>query len=82
MWIKIKYCIMLNNAEDIILNIKDILTLPHPGHLNLALTEVSSGRIQRFVVMIILLVVSFKSSPYCIDITKSEPQIASLSPDV
>ncbi len=40
MWIKIKYCIMLNNAEDIILNITDILTLPCPGHLNLALTNV------------------------------------------
>lgn len=38
MWIKIKYCIMLNNAEDIILNITDILTLHWPGHLNLALT--------------------------------------------
>ena len=43
MWIKIKYCIMLNNAEDIILNITDILTLPCPGHLNLALTKVVTG---------------------------------------
>lgn len=46
MWIKIKYCIMLNNAEDIILNITDILTLPWPGHLNLALTRITEGEKQ------------------------------------
>ena len=48
MWIKIKYCIMLNNAEDIILNITDILTLPWPGHLNLALTNIEVARLCGF----------------------------------
>lgn len=45
-------------------------------------TNLKSGRIQHFVVMIILLTASLKSSPYCVDITKSEPAIASLPPDV
>lgn len=49
MWIKIKYCIMLNNAEDIILNITDILTLHWPGHLNLALTNMGSEEIWHFM---------------------------------